>query len=211
VRPASLSEVREVLVWGPERNIPKEIEDGILLRAVAPQAKFREGAWGKSTNFVQPILKPLSTFRLLHATLNRQTPEFDTKLGNSGADATPMTYVDSSQFRRTGSKVESPRLQTVPETKSFSRNSPALAAGKTQHKASKVEKLKKVELDQVLTTEDSLLIGGVERVKAPPPVWSHALLSDELSDPFSRLPSNEEYDRSSRYTHSILYGFNTEF
>jgi hypothetical protein len=103
-------------------------------------------------------------------------------------------------------------------TKKFTGKSTVLAVPKTQNnKASKTEKLtetenrKKYELVQSTTTEDALGKSGEERPRAVPPVWSHALLSDELSDPFSRLPSNEEYDRSSRYTHSILYGFNAEF
>jgi hypothetical protein len=214
VRPASVAEIREVLVWGPERDIRKEIEDGILLPPLPPEAEVREEVWGKSMNFIQPIIKPLSAVQLFHTPLNRLKPDFDITLENR-EDAAPMSYVDSSQFRRSSSKVESAPLEIVSGTKKFAGKAAVLAVYKTQNnKASKMEKLtenkKKYELDQS-TTENAL--GKIEdgRPRAVPPVWSHALLSDELSDPFSRLPSNEEYDRSSRYTHSILYGFNTEF
>lgn len=216
VRPASVAEIREVLVWGPERDIRKEIEDGILLPPLPPETKVREEVWGRSMNYVQPIIKPLSAVQLFHTPLNRLKPDFDITLENKGEDAAPMSYVDSSQFRRSSSKAESAPLEIVPVTKKFAGKSTVLAVPKTQNnKASKMEKLtenrKKYELDQSTTTEDGLGKSEDGRPRAVPPVWSHALLSDELSDPFTRLPSNEEYDRSSRYTHSILYGFNAEF
>ncbi|PNF37484.1 hypothetical protein B7P43_G14565 [Cryptotermes secundus] len=215
VRPASVAEIRETLVWGPERDIRKEIEDGILLPPLPPEAKVRKEVWGKSMNFIQPITKPLSAVQLFHTPLNRLKPDFDITLENKG-DVAPMSYVDSSQFRRSSSKAESPPFETVPATKKFAGKSTVLAVPKTQiNKTSKLETLtenrKKYELDQRTTTEDALGKNEDGRPRAAPPVWSHALLSDELSDPFSRLPSNEEYDRSSRYTHSILYGFNAEF
>jgi hypothetical protein len=201
--------VREVLVWGPERNIRKEIEDGVLLPPLPLQAKVREERWGKSMNFVQPIMKPLPEVRLFPTPLYRLKPDFEVKLENDGAGNGPMWYIDSSQFRTSGSKAESKSVETVPGTKNSARKSTVLAVLKSQNKASKMEKV--TENRKKLELGDSFRKSEVERPKAVPPIWSHALPADELSDPFSRLPSNEEYDRSSRYTHSILYGFNTEF
>jgi hypothetical protein len=201
--------VREVLVWGPERNVRKEIEDGILLPPLPSEAKVRDEGWGKSMNSVQPIMKPLPEVRLFRTALYRL------KLENNGEETAPMPYVDSSQFRTSSSKAERMAEGAVPGTKNSARKSTVLATAKTQNKASKEEKVaenrKKLELSQSTAAEDSLRKSVVEGPKAVPPVWSHALLADELSDPFSKLPSHEEYDRSSRYTHSILYGFNTEF
>lgn len=204
VRPASVAEIREVLVWGPGRNIRKEIQDGILLPPLLPETDARS----RSINLVQPVMKAphVSEQQVSDVPAASTSPEHKGDL-----DTSPMTYVNSSQFRRSNDKVESTPLEIVPTTKKLSVKSVILDAIKTQaNKATKKDKntenRKNHELSQN-TTEDT----PGERPNANPPVWSHAYIADQISDPFARLPSNEEYDHSNRFTHSILYGFNAGF
>jgi hypothetical protein len=209
VRPASVAEIRKVLVWGRDRDIRKEIQEGILLPPLLPETDVL----GQSINLVQPVVKTLSAAQqqVFRTSASNTSPEH-----NGEYDTSPMSYVDSSLFRRSNSNAESTPSEIVAATKKFSVKSAVLDAHKTQpNKASKMEKntenRKKYELKQDTTTEDTLDESEHERPSAVPPVWSHPLIADEISDPFAKLPSNEEYDRSSRYTHSILYGFNTDF
>jgi hypothetical protein len=209
VRPASAAEIHDVLVWVQDRDIRKEIQDGILLPPLFSEADLRV----QSMNLVQPITKTVSTAQVpASGTPASDTPpEYEAKYN----DTSPMPYVDSSQFRRSSSKPDITPSETVQATKKFPVKSTILEARTSQpNKAPKMEKNtgngKKYELRQNVTegspgeTED-------EATRPDPPVWSHAPITDEIWNPFLRLPSNEEYDGSSRYTHSILYGFNADF
>lgn len=217
VRPASFAEIREVLLWGPERDIHKEVEDGILLPPLPQESNVEGESWGESMNLIQPVTKPHSAVgQKFRIPLTKVLVSADFTSEQDGDEASPMPYVDSSQFRRSNSEAESTPLETVPVTKKFTGKTAVSDGLKTQtKKVSKTEKLtesrKKHEFHQSTTTEDTLSKGEHEMPSTNPPVWSHALISDQLSDPFGRLPSNEEYDRSSRYVHSILYGFNVGF
>lgn len=204
VRPASVAEVREVVVWGRDRDIRKEIQEGILLPPLLPEVDVR----GQSVNLVRPVTKansvPQQVFR---------TQALNASPEHKGDDDTlPMSYVDSSLFRRSNSEAEIAPSEIVTGTKKFPVKSSLLDAHKTQpNKASKMEKnsenRNKYELRQDTTSEDAPGDGPTSN----PPFWNHPLVADEVSDTFARLPSNEEYDRNYRYMHSILYGFNADF
>jgi hypothetical protein len=210
LRPASVTEIREVLVWGPHRDIRKEVEEGILLPPVLPDVTVREETWFESENLVRPVMKPRSSAgHMFYGPMTKLTPPTGV---TSDGDAAPVPYVESSQFRKTNSQAESTHAEIFPGAKKFA-GKPTVSDGPRAQlsKPSKNEKFtanrKTSELNQSTTTEDTPDKSGYEI----PSESSRSLLSDELSDPFGRLPSNEEYDRNSRFTHSILYGFNTDF
>jgi hypothetical protein len=211
-RPAPVAEIREVLVWGPHRDIRKEVEKGILLPPLLPGVTVREETWFGSENLVRPVMRPRSVAgHLFFGPLPKLTPPVGVGLVHKDGDVTPMPYVESSQFRKTNPQAEFTPVEIYPAAKKFA-GKPAVSDGpKAQFgKASKTEKFtanrKAFELNQSSTTEDTSDKSVYETEGAS----SHSLLFDELSVPFGRLPSNEEYDRNSRFTHSILYGFNTD-
>lgn len=203
VRPASVANIREVLVWGSERDVQKEIKDGVLLPPLPNAGDF----WSRSTNLIiEPDVNPKPG---LSQVLLTPVVAVEVKAVRKDGDIPPMPYVDSSQFRRSNAKPEGSPAGSVPATKKFTGK---LVEGvKIVPEKVKPEKLKIASKKQEVAVQSSTEDKPAAQHDANPPVWSHALLSDELSDPFGRLPSNEEYDRSSRFTHSILYGFDTGF
>jgi hypothetical protein len=213
LRPASVAEIRDVLVWGPHRDIRKEVEEGILLPPVLPDVTVAEETWVESKNLVHPVMRPRSAAgHLFYGPLMKAVPPTVVISEHQDADTAPMPYVESSQFRRTNSEAEFTHVEIFPATKKFAGKPTVSDGPKAQfNKASKIEKFtanrKTSELNQSTTTEDM----PDTSVYETPSASSRSVLSDELSDPFGRLPSNEEYDRNSRFTHSILYGFNTDF
>nr|AGM32253.1 hypothetical protein [Coptotermes formosanus] len=213
LRPASVAEIRDVLVWGPHRDIRKEVEDGILLPPVLPAVTIAEEAWVESKNLVHPVVRPRSAAgHLFHGPLTKVIPPTEVTSDHKDGDAAPMPYVESSQFRRTNSQVEFTQVEIFPATKKFLGKPTDSDGPKAQFsKASRINKFtanrKASEVNPSTTTEDRPDKSGRET----PSASSLSVLSDELSDPFGRLPSNEEYDRNSRFTHSILYGFNADF
>lgn len=210
LRPDAVAQIREVLVWGPRRDIRKEVEEGILLPPVLPDVTVGDETWVESENLVHPNVRPRSaTGHLFYAPLAKVIPPPGIISEHKGIDDAP--YVDSSQFRRINSQAEFTEFEIFPATKKFA-GKPAASDGPKElfNKASKTERLaanrKTFEVNES-TTEHAPDKSGHET----PSASSRFLLSDETSDPFGRLPSNEEYDRNSRFTHSILYGFNTDF
>ncbi|KAJ4429111.1 hypothetical protein ANN_26112 [Periplaneta americana] len=203
VRPASVANIREVLVWGSERDVQKEIKDGVLLPPLPNAGDF----WSRSTNLIiEPDVNPKPG---LSQVLLTPVVAVEVKAVRKDGDIPPMPYVDSSQFRRSNAKPEGSPAGSVPATKKFTGK---LVEGvKIVPEKVKPEKLKVASKKQEVAVQSSTEDKPAAQHDENPPVWSHALLSDELSDPFGRLPSNEEYDRSSRFTHSILYGFDTGF
>lgn len=213
LRPPSITEMREVLVWGPHRDIHKEVEEGILLPPLLPGVTVREEKLFESENLVRPVMRPRSAAeRLFYGPLPKLMPLTGVTSEHKDGDTAPVPYVESSQFRKTNSQAEFTPVEIFPAGKKFPGKLTVSDGPKAQvSKASKSEKFaasrKTSELNQSTTTEDTRDKSGYETSSAS----SRSLLSDELSDPFGKLPSNEEYDRNSRFTHSILYGFNTDF
>lgn len=213
LRPAPVEEMREALVWGPHRNIRKEVEEGILLPPLLPGATVREETWLESENLVRPVMRPRSAAgHLFYGPLPKLMPHTGVMSEHKDGVAVPMSYVESSQFRKTKSQAEFTAVEIFPAAKKFAGKPTVSDGPKAQvSKTSKPEKSaanrKTSELSQSTTTENTPDKSGYET----PIPSSLSLLSDELSDPFGKLPSNEEYDRTSRFTHSILYGFNTDF
>lgn len=213
LRPTSVAEMREVLVWGPHRNIRKEVEEGILLPPLLPGITVREETWFESENLVRPVIRPRSAAgHLFYGPLPKLIPRAGVISEQKDGDAALMPYVESSQFRKTNSQAEFSPGEIFPAAKKFVGKPTVSDGPKAQvSKASKTEKFaasrKTSELKQSTTTEDTPDKSGYET----PSESSRSLLFDELSDRFGRLPSNEEYDRTSRFTHSILYGYNTDF
>lgn len=213
LRPASVAEMREVLVWGPHRDIRKEVEEGILLPPLLPGVRVREDTWFESENLVRPVMRPRSAAgHLFYGPLPKLMPRTGVTSEHKDGDAPLMPYVESSQFRKTNSQTEYTPVEIFPAAKKFAGKPTVSDGPKAQvGKTSKTEKFaanrRTFELNQSTTTEDTPEKSGYET----PSASSLSLLSDELSYPFSKLPSNEEYDRNSRFTHSILYGFNTDF
>lgn len=200
-------------MWGPRRDIRKEVEEGILLPPLLPGVTVREERWFDSENLVRPVMRPRSAAgHLFYGPLPKWTPLTGVTSEHKEGDAEPMPYVESSQFRKPNSKAEFTPIEIFPAAKKFAGKPTILDGPKAQvSKASKSEKFaasrKTSELNQSTKTEDTPDKSGDET----PSASSYSLLSDELSDHFGKLPSNEEYDRTSRFTHSILYGFNTDF
>jgi hypothetical protein len=187
------------------------VEEGILLPPVLPDVTVGDETWVESENLVHPNVRPRSaTGHLFYAPLAKVIPPPGIISEHKGSDDTP--YVDSSQFRRINSQAEFTEVEIFPATKKFAGGKPEASDGPKElfKKASKTERLaanrKTFEVNES-TTEHAPDKSGRET----PSASSRFLLSDEMSDPFGRLPSNEEYDRNSRFTHSILYGFNTDF
>jgi hypothetical protein len=213
LRPASVSEMRGVLVWGPHRDIRKEVEEGILLPPLLPGVTAREDTWFESENLVRPVTRPRSAAaHLFYGPLPKLMPRTGVTSEHKDGDAAPMPYVESSQFRRTNSQAEFTPVEMFLAAKKFAGKPTVSDGPKAQvSKTSKTEKFaanrKTSEQNQSTTTEDTPDKSGYETHSS----GSLSLLSDELSDQFGKLPSNEEYDRTSRFTHSILYGFNTDF
>lgn len=213
LRPASVAEMREVLVWGPHRDIRKEVEEGILLPPLLPGVTVREETLFDSENLVRPVMRPRSAAgHLFYGPLPKLLPRTGVVPEHKEGEAARMPYVESSQFRKTNSQAEFTSVEIFPASKKFAGKPTVSDGPKAQlSKTSKTEKFasnrRTSELNQSTTTKDTPDKSGYET----PSASSHSLLSDEMSDPFGKLPSNEEYDRNSRFTHSILYGFNTDF
>jgi hypothetical protein len=205
--------MREALVWGPHRNIRKEVEEGILLPPLLPGATVREETWLESENLVRPVRRPRAAAgHLFYGPLPKLMPHTGVMSEHKDGVAVPMSYVESSQFRKTKSQAEFTAVEIFPAAKKFAGKPTVSDGPKAQvSKTSKPEKSaanrKTSELSQSTTTENTPDKSGYETLIPS----SLSLLSDEMSDPFGKLPSNEEYDRISRFTHSILYGFNTDF
>ena len=213
LRPVSVAEMRDVLVWGPHRDIRKEVEEGILLPPLLPGVTGREETWFESENLVRPVMRPRSAVgHLFYGPLPKLMPRRGFTSVHKDGDAAPMSYVESSQFRKTSSQEEFTRVEIFPGAAKFAGKPTVSDGPKAQvNNTSKTEKFaanqKTSEMNQSTTTEDTPDKSGYET----PSASSVSLLSDELTDSFGKLPSSEEYDRNSRFTHSILYGFNTDF
>jgi len=170
-----------------------------------------------SSVHVYPLLPFPSTCHMprpTHSSLFYQQPKYKqiNILVHKDGDAAPMSYVESSQFRKTSSQEEFTRVEIFPGATKFAGKPTVSDGPKAQvNNTSKTEKFaanqKTSEMNQSTTTEDTPDKSGYET----PSASSVSLLSDELTDSFGKLPSSEEYDRNSRFTHSILYGFNTDF
>ena len=113
---------------------------------------------------------------------------------SSPSEKLPMPYVETSQFRKNFPFSNSVLTKAAPG-KYIKKEIP------TVKKDNKMKKLFKQLQEIKLTEKPHSVIAETPAPRQLPP------FNDEIFMTFRSLPSNEEYDRNSRYQHSFLYGY----